>query len=223
MAMQPLSIWPQVTSELLIIDHDVRLGSPERSWDPSDSTVVSDLGFRLMTMMTMTPAISISFWPGHLYINSDVYGFGVVLLELLTGLQALDSKRPSGQHNLVDWAKPSLSEKRKLKKIVDPRLDNEYPPKAAAQVAKLILECLEGDQRKRPSMEDVLATLELVNTIKLKPREVRPRSEQLVSRHGDQRSPSHHHHRHDRRRHQHRSPLHHRAGQEGGSSSARSL
>ncbi|KAI6688489.1 hypothetical protein NL676_025317 [Syzygium grande] len=163
---------------------------------------------------------------GHLYINSDVYGFGVVLLELLTGLQALDSKRPSGQHNLVDWAKPSLSEKRKLKKIVDPRLDNEYPSKAAARVAKLILECLEGDPRKRPSMEDVLATLELVNAIKLKPREVRPRSEQLASRHGDQRSPSHHHHqhRHNRRQHQqHRSPLHHREGQEGGSSSARSL
>ncbi|XP_030446618.1 probable serine/threonine-protein kinase PIX13 [Syzygium oleosum] len=160
---------------------------------------------------------------GHLYINSDVYGFGVVLLELLTGLQALDSKRPSSQHNLVEWAKPSLSEKRKLKKIVDPRLDNEYPSKAAAQVAKLILKCLEGDPRKRPSMEDVLATLELVNTIKSKPREVRPRSEQLASRHGDQRSPLHHRHRHNHHRHQHRSPLHRREGQEGGSSSARSL
>ncbi|KAI3424020.1 Protein kinase domain-containing protein [Psidium guajava] len=71
---------------------------------------------------------------GHLYINSDVYGFGVVLLELLTGLQAMDSNRPSSQHNLVEWARPSLSEKRRLKKIVDPRLNNEYPSKAAAQV-----------------------------------------------------------------------------------------
>ncbi|XP_030527361.1 probable serine/threonine-protein kinase PIX13 [Rhodamnia argentea] len=155
---------------------------------------------------------------GHLYINSDVYGFGVVLLELLTGLQAMDSKRPSSQHNLVEWAKPSLSEKRRLKKIVDPRLDNEYPSKAAAQVAELILKCLEGDPRKRPSMEHVLATLELVNAIKLKPREVRPRSEQLAARHGDHRSPSHHHHHH----HHHRSPRHHREGQEGGPSSVRS-
>ncbi|KAI3424018.1 SSD domain-containing protein [Psidium guajava] len=114
---------------------------------------------------------------GHLYINSDVYGFGVVLLELLTGLRAMDSNRPSGQHNLVEWARPSLSKKRRLKKIVDPRLDNEYPSKAAAQVAELILKCLEGDPRKRPSMEHVLATLELVNVIKLKPKEVQPRSE----------------------------------------------
>ncbi|KAI6690658.1 hypothetical protein NL676_027486 [Syzygium grande] len=45
---------------------------------------------------------------GHLYVKSDVYGFGVVLLEMLTGLQALDPERPSGRQNLVEWARPSL-------------------------------------------------------------------------------------------------------------------
>ncbi|KAI7997589.1 putative serine/threonine-protein kinase PIX13 [Camellia lanceoleosa] len=39
---------------------------------------------------------------GHLYVKSNVYGFGVVLLEILTGLRALDTKQPSGLHNLVD-------------------------------------------------------------------------------------------------------------------------
>ncbi|KAK9990008.1 hypothetical protein SO802_024993 [Lithocarpus litseifolius] len=51
---------------------------------------------------------------GHLYVKSDVYVFGVVLLEMLTGLRALDPSRPSGQQNLVEWLKPSLSNKRKL-------------------------------------------------------------------------------------------------------------
>ncbi|KAK4750563.1 hypothetical protein SAY87_004045 [Trapa incisa] len=112
---------------------------------------------------------------GHLYIKSDVYGFGVVLLELLTGLPALDQNRPSGSHSLVDWAKPSLSEKRKLKKIVDPRLEGRYPSKAVVLVAELILRCLESDRRKRPSMQEVLYALEKINLTKEKLREAGPR------------------------------------------------
>ncbi|KAJ9673310.1 hypothetical protein PVL29_023104 [Vitis rotundifolia] len=106
---------------------------------------------------------------GHLYVKSDVYGFGVVLLEMLTGKQALDINRPAGQQNLVEWTKPSLPNKRKLKKIMDPRLRDLYPLKAATQVAELILNCLESDPKKRPSMEEVLETLKRINEIKEKP------------------------------------------------------
>ncbi|XP_031406598.1 probable serine/threonine-protein kinase PIX13 [Punica granatum] len=112
---------------------------------------------------------------GHLYIKSDVYGFGVVLLELLTGLQALDQNRPSGSHNLVEWAKPSLSEKRKLKKLIDPRLEDRYPSKAAILAAQLIMRCLEGELKKRPSMQEVLNGLEKINLIKEMPEEIVPK------------------------------------------------
>ncbi|XP_034674669.1 probable serine/threonine-protein kinase PIX13 isoform X2 [Vitis riparia] len=106
---------------------------------------------------------------GHLYVKSDVYGFGVVLLEMLTGKQTLDMNRPPGQRNLVEWTKPSLPNKRKLKKIMDPRLRDQYPLKAATQVAELILKCLESDPKNRPSMEEVLETLKRINEIKEKP------------------------------------------------------
>ncbi|MED6119231.1 putative serine/threonine-protein kinase pix13 [Stylosanthes scabra] len=105
---------------------------------------------------------------GHLYVKSDVYGFGVVLLEMLTGLIALDTNRPSGQQNLVEWIKPSLYEKRKLKKVMDPNLSEQYPMKAALEMAHLILKCLEEDPKNRPSMEQVLQTLEKVQIIKYK-------------------------------------------------------
>ncbi|KAG6774823.1 hypothetical protein POTOM_022196 [Populus tomentosa] len=103
---------------------------------------------------------------GHLYVKSDVFGFGVVLLELLTGLKALDTNRPSWQENLVEFASPSLSDKRKLKKIMDPRLEEQYPIKAAVQAAGLILQCLESDPRSRPSMEEVLETLKKIDETK---------------------------------------------------------
>ncbi|KAL8245723.1 hypothetical protein R6Q59_006939 [Mikania micrantha] len=110
---------------------------------------------------------------GHLYVRSDVYGFGVVLLEMITGMRVLDTNRPSSQHNLVDWARPILPDKRKLRKIMDPRLENDYPSKGASKAAELILSCLEGDPKNRPSMDEVLASLQEIGAIKTKPKETK--------------------------------------------------
>ncbi|KAB2050822.1 hypothetical protein ERO13_A12G013400v2 [Gossypium hirsutum] len=128
---------------------------------------------------------------GHLYVKSDVYGFGVVLVEILTGLRALDPNRPSGQCNLVDWAKPYLSDRRKLNNIMDQGLDGKYPPKAAFQIAQLALKCLVPEPKNRPSMKEVVETLEQIKSINENPKEPRNR---FARRHGKQSLP-------------HRSPL----------------
>uniref|UniRef100_A0A3Q7H402 non-specific serine/threonine protein kinase n=1 Tax=Solanum lycopersicum TaxID=4081 RepID=A0A3Q7H402_SOLLC len=107
---------------------------------------------------------------GHVYVKSDVYGFGVVLLEILSGRRVLDLNRPNGEHNLVDWAKPMLPDKKKLRKLMDPRLEAQYPSKAAFQIAEIILRCLEPDPKNRPSMEEILECLEQCNGIQKKPR-----------------------------------------------------
>lgn len=105
---------------------------------------------------------------GHLYVKSDVYGFGVVLLEILTAMRALDTKRPTGQQNLVEWVKPFLSNKKKLKGIMDGRIEGQYSPKAAVQAAALSLKCLENDPKQRPSMKEVLESLEAIEAIQVK-------------------------------------------------------
>ncbi|XP_076951790.1 putative serine/threonine-protein kinase PIX13 [Bidens hawaiensis] len=146
---------------------------------------------------------------GHLYVKSDVYGFGVVLLEIITGLKVLDTNRPSSKHNLVEWAKPSLSDRRKLRKIIDPRLESDYPPKGAVKAAELILNCLEADPKNRPSMEVVLVSLQEIGDIKAKPKEPKVHATQSTGPQRDRRYHSAHH-----------SPLH---GKHGGGGRASQL
>lgn len=124
---------------------------------------------------------------GHLYVKSDVYGFGVVLLEMLTGQRALDLNRPNGQQNLIDWLKPLLSDKRKLIRHMDSRLE-EYPRKAAYQAADLTLKCLGTEPRVRPSMKEVVESLERIQAIKVRSKESRSSTRHTAASHH-----SHHH------------------------------
>ncbi|XP_047972599.1 probable serine/threonine-protein kinase PIX13 [Salvia hispanica] len=99
---------------------------------------------------------------GHLYVKSDVYGFGVVLLEMMTGLRAHDTRRPTGKQSLVEWLKPDLSHRRRLKALMDSQMEGQYSSKASFEAAKLTLRCLEPEPRKRPSMEEVVVELERI-------------------------------------------------------------
>lgn len=97
---------------------------------------------------------------GHLTARSDVYGFGVVLLEMLIGRRAMDKSRPSREHNLVEWARPLLNSSKKLLKILDPRMEGQYSTKVAIKVAALAYQCLSQNPRGRPVMSQVVELLE---------------------------------------------------------------
>lgn len=96
---------------------------------------------------------------GHLTSKSDVYSFGVVLLEILTGRRSMDKKRPSGEQNLVAWARPCLTDKRKLFLLVDPRLELNYSIKGVNKVSQLAYDCLNRDPKIRPTMDEVVRVL----------------------------------------------------------------
>ncbi|XP_008223935.1 PREDICTED: serine/threonine-protein kinase At5g01020 isoform X1 [Prunus mume] len=101
---------------------------------------------------------------GHLTARSDVYGFGVVLLELLIGRRAMDKSRPSREHNLVEWARPLLNHNKKLLRIVDPRLEGQYSFKTAMKVAQLAYQCLSQNPKGRPLMSQVVDILETLQS-----------------------------------------------------------
>ncbi|KAL1554386.1 non-specific serine/threonine protein kinase [Salvia divinorum] len=101
---------------------------------------------------------------GHLYVKSDVYGFGVLLLEILTGLRVLDNHRPPGQVNLVDLMRPLLSNRNKLTRMIDVRLEGKYPKKSALQIGQLAFTCLESEPRRRPSSQEILEALKKIDS-----------------------------------------------------------
>ncbi|XP_071717929.1 probable protein kinase At2g41970 [Rutidosis leptorrhynchoides] len=96
---------------------------------------------------------------GQITQKSDVYSFGVVLLEILTGRKPVDHTMPKGQQSLVTWATPRLSED-KVKQCVDPKLSNDYPPKAVAKMAAVAALCVQYEADFRPNMTIVVKALQ---------------------------------------------------------------
>ncbi|XP_057949064.1 serine/threonine-protein kinase PBL34-like isoform X2 [Malania oleifera] len=103
---------------------------------------------------------------GHLTSRSDVYSFGVVLLEMLTGRRSMDKNRPNGEHNLVEWARPHLGERRRFYRLIDPRLEGHFSIKGAQKAAQLAAHCLSRDPKARPLMSEVVEALKPLPNLK---------------------------------------------------------
>lgn len=99
---------------------------------------------------------------GHLLVKSDVYSYGVVLLELLTGRKPVDMSQPPGQENLVAWARPLLTSKEGLETIRDPSLGSDAPFDSVAKVAAIASMCVQPEVTHRPFMGEVVQALKLV-------------------------------------------------------------
>ncbi|ESQ36143.1 hypothetical protein EUTSA_v10007756mg [Eutrema salsugineum] len=122
---------------------------------------------------------------GHLTTKSDVYSFGVVLLELLSGRRAVDKNRPSGERNLVEWAKPYLANKRKIFRVIDNRLQDQYSMEEACKVATLSLRCLTTEIKLRPNMREVVSHLEHIQSLNATRGGNMDRTERRVRRRSD--------------------------------------
>nr|XP_043629865.1 protein BRASSINOSTEROID INSENSITIVE 1-like [Erigeron canadensis] len=102
---------------------------------------------------------------GHFDMKSDIYGFGVVLLETLTALPAIGSESPDDeQYSLVDWAHQILANRQNLEEIMDPCLEQNYPLDGAFECGQLALRCVSNKAKDRPSSEELLQSLEQIYT-----------------------------------------------------------
>nr|KAJ0184476.1 hypothetical protein LSAT_V11C900455650 [Lactuca sativa] len=102
---------------------------------------------------------------GHLLVKSDVYSYGVVLLELLTGRKPVEMSQPSGQENLVSWARPILRDKERLEEVADPKLGGKYPIEDLARVCTIAAACVAPEANQRPTMGEVVQSLKMVQRV----------------------------------------------------------
>ncbi|KAH1110072.1 hypothetical protein GYH30_009120 [Glycine max] len=96
---------------------------------------------------------------GKLSDKSDVYAFGVVLLELLLGRKPVEKLVPAQCQSIVTWAMPHLTDRSKLPSIVDPVIKNTMDPKHLYQVAAVAVLCVQPEPSYRPLIIDVLHSL----------------------------------------------------------------
>ncbi|XP_021308945.1 protein STRUBBELIG-RECEPTOR FAMILY 5 isoform X2 [Sorghum bicolor] len=92
-------------------------------------------------------------------MKSDVYCFGVVMLQLLTGQKPYDSSKPRAEQSLVKFVTPQLHDINALEALADPALRGLYPPKALSRFADVLARCVQSDPEFRPSMSEVVQSL----------------------------------------------------------------
>ncbi|KAL5700644.1 hypothetical protein ACHQM5_026064 [Ranunculus cassubicifolius] len=96
---------------------------------------------------------------GLLNEKSDIYSFGVVLLESITGRDPVDYGRPAHEVNMVEWLKMMVGNRRS-EEVVDPNIETRPPTRALKRALLTALRCVDPDSEKRPKMSQVVRMLE---------------------------------------------------------------
>ncbi|CAN6232003.1 unnamed protein product [Urochloa humidicola] len=97
---------------------------------------------------------------GMLNETSDIYSFGILIMEIISGRVPVDYNRPPGEVNLVDWLKTMVSS-RNSDGVVDPKIPKKPSSRAVKKALLVALRCVDPDARKRPRIGHVIHMLEV--------------------------------------------------------------
>ncbi|XP_038989162.1 probable serine/threonine-protein kinase At1g01540 [Phoenix dactylifera] len=96
---------------------------------------------------------------GMLNETSDIYSFGILIMEIISGRKPVDYSRPPGEVNLVEWLKALVSN-RNSEGLLDPKMLEKPSSRALKRALLVALRCVDPDSQKRPRMGQVIHMLE---------------------------------------------------------------
>lgn len=105
---------------------------------------------------------------GQLTEKADVYSYGIVVLEIVSGRKCADATLPDPMQILLEWAWNKYEQGNVLD-IVDPKLEGQYPREEALRVITIALLCAQGSWRVRPTMSKVASLLTTDLEIRVQP------------------------------------------------------